>query len=58
MKAYLQAAPGSAEERQALEFLYYNVHHKPKKEGVGLTEEELKPIINNFETSYNKYYKL
>jgi len=58
MKAYLQAAPGSVEERQALEFLYYNVHHKPKKEGVGLTEEELKPIIDNFETSYNKYYKL
>ena len=58
MKAYLQAAPGSVEERQALEFLYYNVHHKPKKEGVGLTEEELKPIIENFETSYNRYYKL
>jgi len=58
IKAYLKAAPGSVEERQALEFLYYNVHHKPKKEGVGLTEAELKPIIENFETSYNKYYKL
>tara|TARA_R110002012_G_scaffold226196_2_gene398292 strand:- start:1806 stop:4049 length:2244 start_codon:yes stop_codon:yes gene_type:complete len=58
IKAYLKAAPGSVEERQALEFLYYNVHHKPKKEGVGLTEEELKPIIENFEKSYNKYYKL
>ena len=58
MKAYLQAAPGSAEERQALEFLYYNVHHKPEKEGVGLSEEKLKPIIENFETSYNRYYKL
>lgn len=58
MKAYLTAAPGSAEERQALEFLYYNVHHKPEKEGVGLSEEKLKLIIENFETSYNRYYKL
>jgi hypothetical protein len=58
MKAYLTAAPGSAEERQALEFLYYNVHHKPEKEGVGLSEEKLKLISENFETSYNRYYKL
>ena len=58
IKAYLKAAPGSVEEQKALEFLYYNVHHKPKKEGVGLTKEELKPIIKNFEKSYTKYYKL
>ena len=58
MKDYLTAASGSTEERQALEFLYYNVHHKPEKEGVGLTEEKLQNIIKNFETSYTRYYKL
>jgi len=57
LRDYINAVPGSKEERKALEFLYYNVHHKPKKEGVGLSKKELKPIIKNFETSYNKIFR-
>jgi len=56
LRDYINAVPGSKEERKALEFLYYNVHHKPKIKGVGLSEKELKPIIKNFETSYNKIF--
>ena len=53
MIAYLQAAPGSLEEKQALQNLYYNVHHKSKK---GITGKYLQAIKNNFETSYNKIF--
>jgi len=54
MKAYLKAAPGSLEEKQALQNLYFNVHHKSKK---GITGKDLQIIKNNFETSYNKIFK-
>ena len=53
MKAYLESAPGSLEEKQALENLYYNVHHKSRK---GITGKDLQMIKNNFNKSYNRIY--
>ena len=57
MKAYLEAAPGSLEEKQALQNLYYNVQHKTPKVGVGVAPELLEKIEINFERSYNKIFK-
>ena len=54
---YLNAVPGSKEHKEAVEFLYLNVHHKPKKEGEGLNNEDLKLIMKNFNKSYNKNSK-
>ena len=56
MTAYLEATPGSLEEKQALQNLYYNVQHKAPKIGVGVDLDLLKEIENNFETSYNKVF--
>ena len=53
---YLNAVPGSKEHKEAVEFLYLNVHHKPKKEGEGLNNEDLKLIMKNFNKSYNKIF--
>ena len=57
MTAYLEAAPGSLEEKQALQNLYYNVQHKTPKVGVGVAPELLEKIEINFERSYNKIFK-
>ncbi len=56
MTAYLEATPGSLEEKQALQNLYYNVQHKAPKIGVGVDSDLFKKIENNFETSYNKVF--
>ena len=56
MTAYLEATPGSLEEKQALQNLYYNVQHKAPKIGVGVDPDLFKEIEDNFETSYNKVF--